>query len=1095
MTDEVVVLIVFADPESSGTDQTCALQLLSQLPNPAAIKDEDGRTLLHFACRNYWDEVAKKLMELHIQCQIMDPAIVILTFMYPSTTGTDQARAFQLLSKLPNAASVRDENDRSLLHHTCWNKWDDASKLLIEEHGMDSEFHCFLLEAFMDNESPDQTRALELLSLLPNVAAVRDKNGNTLLHWACWHGWYDVVKVLVESVGCDIYHQISFLSALKNKCYFDDLGTPLHWACFAGHLNIVKYLIIEKGCDPELRNAFKCTPLHCACAEGNLDVVKFLMTEMHCDPLKPITKFMLNFKLTPLHLAYINGHLDVVDFLLSSGKADKLPNQHTFINPLVKIVFNQIYPQVGTFDTREIDPGNGFHDDSDYISIHRNELFSKFFDCRKRDPFYPAFKTFVMGNSSVGKSTLIKGIQSKMTATRHLPRLTARSRRVSGVEPWTAGIIPVTIESKKRGNIIMYDLAGHYQYYSSHAALLEQLVSSPGALLMVVVNLSESDEEIVQTLQYWNSFIENHCNQVGSSSEPNILFVGSHADVAKAAQQDPTQKSAIISSRLRVSEIIPIDCTQLASDGLTRICHQIVRNCSEFHQKFAEIDLQVHFLYAVLAKEFKCRTAIQVSEILPRIAREETQLQLPASRFAEHNKHDRSIALLPQDTPALSKHLTTLNAKGHFVYLKNEQNIEDSWVILDQEVLLSDINGTIFAPEIFKEYHDISSSTGVVPFSKIKEVFPSHNPEMIISFMSHLEFCQQIAESEASLISEDRLGGSRQLSETFYFFPALVSKDRPKQSCKLFIKETHYKCGWSLQCIRPDQFLSSRFLHVLLLRLAFSFALGPETSEEDEASPVLQRRCNVWKAGIHWQNRDGVETIVEVVEQNTVVIVQMGCLKRREVACVGLRSEVIRTILDAKERFCGAVRLRESLIHPAELSSYSLNSPKLLPSFTITELATTIAEGKEVVTRKQGQCQQMLEINELLYFEPYACFNPALLEELFDEENAEREIPVRFLSAIGETTHPKKNEFMTALGISLRSLQTTIDKAPPSRRDNPAHISTLMFRAWKASNPTSAYQALRSALDRFSVFCGRNPLVSVLCILCVLTIWPGHASV
>ena len=31
---------------------------------------------------------------------------------------------------------------------------------------------------------------------------------------------------------------------------------------------------------------------------------------------------------------------------------------------------------------------------------------------------------------------------------------------------------------------------------------------------MVVVNLSESDEEIVQMLQYWNSFIENHCNQV-----------------------------------------------------------------------------------------------------------------------------------------------------------------------------------------------------------------------------------------------------------------------------------------------------------------------------------------------------------------------------------------------------------------------------------------------------------------------------------------------------------------------------------------------------------------------------------------------------
>ena len=192
---------------------------------------------------------------------------------------------------------------------------------------------------------------------------------------------------------------------------------------------------------------------------------------------------------------------------------------------------------------------------------------------------------------------------------------------------------------------------------------------------------------------------------------------------------------------------------------------------------------------------------------------------------------------------------------------------------------------------------------------------------------------------------------------------------------------------------------------------------------------------------------------------------------------------MIRTILDAKERFCGAVELRESLIHPAELSSYPLKSPKVLTSFTITELAIAIAEDQEVVTGKQ--MHQMLGINELLYFEPYAFFNPALLAELFDKENSKEDIPVRFLSEIGETTYPKKDEFGNVLKVPLRSPQAIAD---PICRDNPAHISALMFRAWKASNPTSTYQALRSALDRFSVFCGRNPLVSVLCILCVLTI-------
>ena len=216
-------------------------------------------------------------------------------------------------------------------------------------------------------------------------------------------------------------------------------------------------------------------------------------------------------------------------------------------------------------------------------------------------------------------------------------------------------------------------------------------------------------------------------------------------------------------------------------------------------------------------------------------------------------KQEEVIVLLPPDTHTLSQHLATLSEKGRFLYLRNDQNVEDGWVILDQEVLLSEVNGTVFAPENFKEHHDISSATGVVPVSKIKQVFPSHSPEMIISFLSHLEFCQQIAESEASVISVGQLGGSQQPSEAFYFFPALVSEDRPNESCRS-IEQTHYKSGWSLQCIRSDQFLSPRFLHVLLLRLAFSFALAPETAEEDEACPVLQRRCNVWKAGIHWQN-------------------------------------------------------------------------------------------------------------------------------------------------------------------------------------------------------------------------------------------------
>ena len=1089
---EKAVAIAFADPQSSGIDQARALELLSQLPNPAAARGEKGETLLHWACRNEWGDVVKLLI-VNSKMKLEFESIMVKKFSWfyiDDEADPDQASVLQLLSWHPNPTAIRDQYGYSLLYLACRKGWGDVAKMLLEVAQSDSALDpttVYLRFQYPSITGTDQARALELLSQLPNpaLAAVKDKNGDTLLRWATSNGWYDVVKELVEKYHCNPnYYFCGFMQSGKGGTvihlvcegghldlvkylvkYLVQQGgdpqrgrfsfTPLHVACAAGHLDIVKYLV-QQGSDPQ-RGRFSFTPLHVACAAGHLDIVKFLVKECHCNPLLQMAALGITTGETPLHYACENMHFDVIAFLLSSGTVDRLLTCQKPSSVVRKVRGD------------------------DYVESHSSwdrmkDFCINFLSCHSSSPFHPAFKVFVMGNPSAGKSTLVKAIQSRMTDTSLLGALTAEFMKVSGVKLQTAGIIPVLIESQELGDIIMYDLAGQYQYYSSHAALLEELVSSPGALLVVVVDLSKSKEEITQQLQYWSSFIENHCSH--GSNKPAVVIIGSHADVVKSQKENPAQKSADIlknpsSSLHTLDEIISLDCTQLGSDGLTKVFNAIVWHVIQFRKNF-DIDLQVHFLYAFLSREFKGQTACRVSEIVSRIA-EDSNTEMTVGL-----KQEEVIVLLPQDTHTLSQHLATLSEKGRFLYLRNDQNVEDGWVILDQEVLLSEVNGTVFAPKNFKEHHDISSSTGVVPFSKIEQLFPSHSPEMIISFLSHLEFCQQIAESEASVISGGQLGGSQQSSETFYFFPALVSEDRPKESCRS-IEQTHYKSGWSLRCSRSDQFLSPRFLHVLLLRLAFSFALAPETADEDEACPVLQRRCNVWKAGIHWQNRDGVEAIVEVVEQNTAITVVMGCLEGREVECSGLRSELIQAILATKERVCAAVELRESFIHPAELS-YPLKNSKLLPSFTITELATAIAEDKQVVTRKQGHGQQMLGISELLYFEPYTCFNPTLLAELFKDENSGKEVPDIFHLDAGKAAHSKMNILKKILHHNPSELQAAIAIATASQtyQNDPMHNCFLLFRTWALCSPSRTYQALRAALDRFSVFCGRNPLVSVL---------------
>ena len=82
--------------------------------------------------------------------------------------------------------------------------------------------------------------------------------------------------------------------------------------------------------------------------------------------------------------------------------------------------------------------------------------------------------------------------------------------------------------------------------------------------------------------------------------------------------------------------------------------------------------------------------------------------------------------------------LTTLNDKGLILFLRNDHEVENSWIIVYKEALLREVCGVLFAPAGFKELVVISSNTGVVPFSILVDLFPHHKPDMLIAFLSIL---------------------------------------------------------------------------------------------------------------------------------------------------------------------------------------------------------------------------------------------------------------------------------------------------------------------------------------------------------------------
>ena len=1022
-----------------------------------------GRTPLYYACGSGKLDIVKFLVdECHCTPRVQSGTGITPLHLACCENGTVDMVRYLITDQSCNPACVTWLGVTPL-HYACSSGKLDIVKFLVEECHCDFSEHDIqgtpLHSACVENGSLDIVRFLIVDHNCD--PASRGNSGNTPLHCACSSGKLDIVKFLVEECHCDPSVQanngdtplhcaceqgnIHIVRYLIDDHHCDPAGrgawgrTALHYACESGKLDVVKFLVEECDCDPTVQNSIGNTPLHFACKKrGNIDIVRFLIVDRHCDPRCRGCNGR-----TPLHFACESEKLDIVKFLVEEQNCDPFKGKDSVLytaelpHDILLYLISCIPPLKLVNSVTKRQP------------VQLLEIFRK---CRTEYPLESAFKIVVLGNHAAGKTTLVKVIENEITS--FYSSFTGQWRNISesAVVPLTAGIIPVSIESRRLGQIVIYDMAGHYQYYSSHAALLRNLVSSSTSMFLVVVSLHQEKEEIIRQLQYWNLFVDSCCS---SACKPLKVAVFSHAD--KVTVDKPERMS---SERLShsFSEVVTLDCRKLASSGLTKIRRIVARYSATFRQTY-QVDFAVQLLYAFVRSRLADQIACTVAELQSLMKREQDEDSFVLKIGGRE--------ILPTNATELSEHLTMLSDKGQFLFLKNTRKVEDSWVVIDKAVLLSEVNGTVFAPDNFKQHHNIANSTGVVPFSKIREVFSKRDPDMVVAFLQQLEFCQEISEAEVSLISSRHFRCSCGPMERFFFFPALVSEEKPNGAGEA-IDTPSYSCKWTLQCSQHHQFLTPQFLHVLLLRLAFSFALAHDNTHEVQVCPVLMRRCSVWKNGISWLSRKGVETTVEVIEQNTVVSLIINCLIDKEMECVEHRSQVINSILEAKEELCRAVETDESFI----------DSNNHQP-FSICELADAILKNESILVSQRGQ--KMVEIDQLLYFEPYNCLSGKILRELVaeSENSSDKLVSEAFVDGVGKISRRKMDQLKQVLGIDSTKFQAALARAPPFQRDQPEYQSKLAFQVWKESTQSPPHRALRSALDKYSVFNGRNLLVSV----------------
>ena len=821
-----------------------------------------------------------------------------------------------------------------------------------------------------------------------------------MLHLAAHHGWMDIIIDLITKYKCD------------TNCKDDNGHTPLHYAVISNHLEVVRYLINEQHCDPMNKDQFNNTPLHLACNNGYLNIIQYLISEAHCNPscekkngntplhlacnngYLNITQYLISeahcnpscenkYSDTPLHLACKRGHIQIVQYLLSTGKVDLLAKNKFGATPV------------------------------DYASTQDNsydllKLFRSFPQCKRDFPVHTYTKLILTGYSGAGKTTisqLIRLLANKASGFFSV----LSSGRVTNVECLTAGIIPLHVESKVNnlGNMVIYDFAGQQEYYSSHAAVLERIMKNSAAIFLCIVDLSQRMDKISESIHYWISFIENACSSAQGSS--HIIIVGSHADLVKSSQELKEKSSLVeniaksrVKQQLTYGGFERMDCRLSKTKEARYFCSLLSTSQQAILSSQPSMSLYCHVLYAFL------RTKLRRASC--------TLQELTTALISENDYSYRSSLL--------TESLTSLNDKGLILFLQNQEHPESSWVVVEKEALLREVNGTLFAPDNFKQYRQVASNTGIVPITTLEELFPQYSSEMLVGCLESMEFCHPV---DMPTLQATNLKATLSFPLTganYLFFPSLVKEHRPDDL-------PSPRFGWCLGCSDPHQYFSNRFLHVLLLRLAFTFSLASEYRSLSPSLHGLELTCSVWRNGIYWKDVSGVSTIVEIVDLNRWVIVLVS-EKTREAAQVC--SSVIRMILDLQHQLCSAVSTCECLISPSLLDHYPFDALPDTDLFTMRDVAKSMLLQYDLVLDRKER-QNELVTKDALSCEPYYLLQPSSVCQLFNQSMASQPVPDPLLQEV------------------LRYYQLPHQKL----QDN---------------------SELKEWVNKHSIFAGRNPLVS-----------------
>ena len=511
---------------------------------------------------------------------------------------------------------------------------------------------------------------------------------------------------------------------------------------------------------------------------------------------------------------------------------------------------------------------------------------------------------FVLGNVLSGKSTLIESLKREgfFSSWNQVSEAT--------VPLHTSGIIPSEYSHKTIGRVLYYDFAGDPEYYSSHSAIMSSVMQSKEGtnVCLVLVNLKKDAKDIHEELGYWFSFISYHCVKLREKCK--VLIIGSHVD--SISKIEAKEKVELVSRFTRtflsqtpkasfevVKELLTLNCRNpRSSKRIYTVLDEVVKTAAS-----CRLSVEAAVILGLLEKDFKNVVTCELRTLLVHIM--------------------ATGVHLPNTANYLYPIVMELHAIGLLMVIESKSGkFEEYLLLLNVPKLTNEVHQLLFSKDSAQKFispiDPHSASMGILPETYLNSILPEF---VTTECLVQLQYCQEFSHAEVkfdySVISTDDSNALRLL-----YFPALCETER-RESIKT-PDSYDYNISWCVKCCGEFDYLPPRFLHVLLLRLAHSFALpaacdhpsAPSVDSKDvtETVQLYNRRCTMWKNGIHWLMTEGVECFVENINYSKGIVVIAKSKKARKFVCTEMLFKIISEIHQAKEEFCDSVTLQEYLM-------------------------------------------------------------------------------------------------------------------------------------------------------------------------------------